>query len=643
MSDIRRMAQAFGLSLAVTIAIGPASQAWAQYNGSYHGPSTFGRDPGPYLPDGPYVPTVTLTLGNKGAPGLPPNNPPPINGFDKQSIWNMKVVGFNDNQGRASSDDGWIEDQKGLYIAYVANSPGSAYNPLTGQTESNGTSLIDVTNPANPVFLSHIPSIFAANVNGGSGATHVAVCGGNTLVQGGTESQNLSNRWFMIRHSGSLNQEIWDVTNPQTPFIISILLGGPSMQTTAQGQSVTNVGASLTSNQFLTSNHHIWWECDTGIAYMIAQSDSDGFTKWTESGSKQHIYIFDLHDPHNPVFIREWGLVGQQPGAASSAGYVSCYNAPGPNCYEGFTSPPGGVHQAYSAGLYNVNTGVGYPANPPVLHEVYFPYGVGQDGVVQITDRDKLVYGCETSVNPDASPGCANFPTQADLLYPQISYITMKPSQGGHTSIPIFGVPIPQTQTNWVASSSAGTPQTWDLLAITSEQTANDCAPQDWKNPWLLDISPTPNANGNLTQAIWPVASLPLGQFPGNFCLKGARFGIHELNREIYGPYYGKIIVAAYFNAGIHVWDIRDPTSPRQIAYFIQAPNGNTMPNCASAGGVLPTTYCPKATFSDLGEVDDRGYIYNMDRAGSGLTILQLSGNAPHVITGQGDAGGTND
>ena len=142
-----------------------------------------------------------------------------------------------------------------------------------------------------------------------------------------------------------------------------------------------------------------------------------------------------------------------------------------------------------------------------------------------------------------------------------------------------------------------------------------------------------------MTQAIWPITSLSLGQFPGDFCEKGARFGIHELNREIYAPYYGKIIVAAYFNAGVQVWDIRDPTTPRRIAYFIQAPNANTLTNCSSTN----PSYCRAATFSDLGEVDDRGYIYNMDRAGSGLTILQLSGRAAQVITGQGAEGGKND
>ena len=92
---------AFGFGLLFSVAIGLSSQALAQYNG----PSTFGRYQGPYLPDGPNVPTITPTLGNEGAAGLPPDKPPPPNGFDQQSMWNMRVVGFNDNQGRVSSDD----------------------------------------------------------------------------------------------------------------------------------------------------------------------------------------------------------------------------------------------------------------------------------------------------------------------------------------------------------------------------------------------------------------------------------------------------------------------------------------------------------------------------------------------------------
>jgi hypothetical protein len=542
-----RLVSAGVVALSLFLALGLTCQARAQR----------------YLPDGPNVPTVTLNESQSGVAGLPPLRVPPPKGWDKQSIWNMRVVGYNDNQGRASSDDGWIEDENGRYILYMADSPGKAFNPLTGRVEPNGTSIIDVTNPAKPVFLHHIPA------PSGGGSTHVAVCGGGTLP--GVRDNK---KWFLIRHDGQKDQEIWDVSDPKHPSMISVLIGN------------------------LSGNHHIWWECDTGIAYVIAQKKTDA---WRETGSKQHIYVYDLSNPYKPVFIREWGLVGQQPGAVNSG---SCYNAPSATCYEGVTNPPGGVHQVYSGGLYN--------------NRVYLAYGVDENGIIQIVDREKLLNGCDRRFNPAASANCATSPTEADLLYPQISYITMKPTQGGHTAIPIFGVPIPEMQANYLD----GKPQRWDLLAITSEQTANGCAPEDWKNPQLLDITDD--------RTIWPIATLPVGQFPGDFCKKGARLGIHELNREIYAPYYGRIVIGAYFNAGLHVWDIRDPYSPRQVAYFIQAPNARTLSNCASTD----KKYCRRATFSDLGEVDGRGYIYNMDRAGSGLTILELTGAAAKVVSG---------
>ena len=542
MSKLRRMTRGYGLSFLVGLSglvFGLSGVASAQN----------------YLPDGPNVPSITLNESQEGAAGLPPLPVPPPNGWNQESIWNMKVVGFNDNQARPSSDDGWIENENGRYILYMTDSGGSAPNPQTGNVEPNGTSLIDVTNPHHPVFLHHIPSTTGSS-------SHVAVCSGSLLPKGTPGS------WYMIRHDGSINQEMWDVTNPLNPQRLEVFLSG------------------------LNLTHHIWWECDTGIAYVIAGSASDGWH------SGQHVYIYDMSDPANPVFIRQWGLVGQQPGASASA--QSCYNDPtgvnGP-CYEGVTNPAGPgnpemVHQVYSAGV--------------TINRVYMPYGVSSTGVFQILDRQKLLNGCKVSTNPN----CANYPTQADLLYPQISYITTNPNQGGHTSIPIFGVPIPQSQQNFLD----GTPQKYDLLAVTSEDTTNDCLGQPWKNPTLLDIT------NDL--ALWPISTLTVGQFPGNFCAKGSRFGIHELNRAIYAPYYGKIVVGAYFNAGLQVWDIRDPYNPRRVAYFIQAPNHYTDSTCGSYQG--NTNYCRNAIFSDLGEVDDRGYIYNLDRAGSGMTVLKL-------------------
>jgi hypothetical protein len=98
-------------------------------------------------------------------------------------------------------------------------------------------------------------------------------------------------------------------------------------------------------------------------------------------------------------------------------------------------------------------------------------------------------------------------------------------------------------------------------------------------------------------------------------------------------PVLGLLIVS-FFTAGLQVLDIRDPYNPRRVAYFIQAPNRNTRATCGTFQG--NANYCRNATFSDLGELDDRGYVYNMGRAGSGLTILQLTGDALDLVTEHG-------
>ena len=114
------------------------------------------------------------------------------------------------------------------------------------------------------------------------------------------------------------------------------------------------------------------------------------------------------------------------------------------------TNPPAAIHEVYSAGV-NVN-------------RVYLAYSSGSDGVVQIADRNKLVNGYDTSVNSNAAANCATNPTQADMLYPQVGYITKNPLQGAHDTNPIFGVPIPQEQQNFLD----GSPQGWDLLITPS-------------------------------------------------------------------------------------------------------------------------------------------------------------------------------
>ena len=68
----------------------------------------------------------------------------------------MKVEGFNDNQARPIYQP-LIVNQDGREILYTGNLAGAAMNPITGISESNGTSIIDVTNVKKTRFLYHIP------------------------------------------------------------------------------------------------------------------------------------------------------------------------------------------------------------------------------------------------------------------------------------------------------------------------------------------------------------------------------------------------------------------------------------------------------------------------------------------------------
>src|SRR5260370_42414442 len=84
--------------------------------------------------------------------------PPPAPGpWDKQSSWNMDLVGYNDLQGRSTYQP-LVIHQGDREIAYMAHHAGTGLNPLNGQIENNGTSIVDVTDPKHPKYLFHIPT-----------------------------------------------------------------------------------------------------------------------------------------------------------------------------------------------------------------------------------------------------------------------------------------------------------------------------------------------------------------------------------------------------------------------------------------------------------------------------------------------------
>src|SRR6266516_7720696 len=94
---------------------------------------------------------------------------------------NMDLVGYNDLQARSAYQP-VIQKQGQRWIAYVGHHAGVQPNPLTGQDESNGTSVVDVTDPQRPKYIAHIPGETIKGAGGeAGGAQMVRVCSGADL------------------------------------------------------------------------------------------------------------------------------------------------------------------------------------------------------------------------------------------------------------------------------------------------------------------------------------------------------------------------------------------------------------------------------------------------------------------------------
>jgi hypothetical protein len=447
----------------------------------------------------------------------------------------MELVGHDDLQGRSAYQP-TIHQQRGRVIAYVGHHGGKARNPLTGRDEDNGTSIVDVTDPARPRYLAHIPGPAGGSEQGGAQMARVCDRQGKTYL--------LRTVGNSIPNSG---HEVWDVTDPARPSKTSTVVTG------------------------LTSTHKNWWECDTGVAYLVSgdlarreppQVGPSGWRTWRMTK------IYDLSDPAKPVFIRDFGLAGQEPG---STGPVTLAH---------------GLH------------------GPIVLgNRVYFAYGTSGDGALQIVDRDKLLKGPKE-------------PTAANLNHPEISRLYMSPNWGGHTAFPVLGMTI----ADW-APNTRGNVR--DFVVLVSESIANEC--REFRHAtFMVDITSETRP--------FPVATFQVPESKGGFCRRGGRFGPHSSSESFASLFYRKLVFIAYFNGGVRAMDIRNPYAPRDAAFYIPATTERTAERCVTDGA---DRRCKVAIQTNNVEADERGLVYLADRANTGLHIVKLTGEAAQIAAGK--------
>ena len=440
---------------------------------------------------------------------------------------NIRLVGFNDLQARSSYQP-TIHKQGDRYIAYVGHH-GASYdakplNPINGTQEFNGTSIVDVTDPGQPKYLAHIPGAEGGPESGGAQMTRV--CDGRGLPKGD------ANAVYLLRPFGRLAHEIWNVADPANPKL------------------VTRIGGDY------KDTHKSWWECDTGIAFLVS-----GVPGWR---AQRMLEVYDLGDPSRPAKIRDFGLPGHEPGATGAV--------------------PSDLHGPISTG--------------PQGNRLYLAYGPLNGGIFQIVDREKLLQGPKEA-------------TPANLRYPEVGRLDMSPLHGAHTSFPLLQMPLAE-----FAKSRVGAVR--DFVMIVSEATgrANGCQ-ETHQMVWFADIS--------VEAKPMMVSNFSVPESSGNYCDRGVRFGAHSSNESTAPVFHKKLAFITYFAGGVRALDVRNPYHPREVGHFIPAMTEATEKRCFKIDG---QERCTTSIQSNNVETDDRGYIYVVDRANTGMHILELTGDA---------------
>jgi hypothetical protein len=228
----------------------------------------------------------------------------------------------------------------------------------------------------------------------------------------------------------------------------------------------------------------------------------------------------------------------------------------------------------------------------PKGNRVYFGYGTNKAGVLQIVDRQKLLAG-------------PHEPTAANLLAPQVGRMDLPAFNGAHTTLPVIGMDLAE-----FAKDKGGGRR--DIVVVVNESLVNECL-EPRQLVFIVDVTDEKVPIG--------ISTFNVPESSGSFCARGGRFGAHSSNENQPPMYARKYVFVSWFNAGVRAIDIRDPYRPREAGYYIPATSAATDKRCVKTEA---GERCKVAIQTNNVELDDRGYVYIVDRANTGMHILEF-------------------
>jgi hypothetical protein len=374
--------------------------------------------------------------------------------------------------------------------------------------------------------------------------------------------QVVGGRWYLyLGHLWHREWSVLDVTDPARPERVGGM-AGPDNTFTIQVQAA--------DGKLLTALEH----CPPGWGGDPQRPAGEGMLVW------------DLADPVRPRQLAHWRTGGTGTHRNYYAGGRYAHLAAG---MRGFNrhiyvildladpAQPREVGRWFLPEQYLA--GGGKPAGVPALHGPAAIEG----------DRAYLPYGAAGMVILDVSDvGAPRLVSRLDFGSALGSWL------GVHTVVPLPKRGLAVVNTEAIAEDS-DEPLNFTAVVDISKETA----------PRVLSLFPVPEPP--------PGAPYP------NFQRRGGRFGPHNQHHFQHQPHLldrDDLVYLTYFNAGLRVYDIRDPYLPREVGYFLAA-------DPTERRGLLPRTL---VTQSEDVLVDARGYAYLTDK-NHGLHVVRYVGS----------------
>ncbi len=370
-------------------------------------------------------------------------------------------------------------------------------------------------------------------------------------------------RWFLYcAHFWHSGLSVVEITDPTAPRFVKFIPGPPNTWTL---QVQIADGIMITSMERIMDG----WGGDPNGSF------GDGFLIWK------------LDDPENPQQVGHWktGGKGTHRNYYDGGRYVHATALP----------------EGYDGHIY-VCVDIADPANPVEVSrwwrhgqwiaggEPGVPFGTLLHGGAYIKgDRAYLPYSAGGFIILDVSD-VKNPRMVSDLPFspPFQAFIA------GHTAVPLQKKPLV------VVNSEAIAEQGDEPLGFTGIVDVSDET-----KPRLISLFPQPLP--------------PPGADFKNFYERPGRFGPHNQHQPQYQDvlYQGEdLIFLTYFNAGLRVYDISDPRTPREVGYFLPADPTTRL-------GPLPATGL--VTQSEDVVVDARGNVFVSDK-NRGVCVLRFTG-----------------